>query len=67
MYQDEEVRDLAEGLRETLAFAKECSDLRQINGGPDVIREISRAVLEAASLIDEYAQLPFASQFSFVF
>jgi NACHT domain len=59
MRQDEVVRDLAEGLHDTLAFATECSDLRQIEGATDVIREICRAVLEAASLIDEYAQLSF--------
>jgi hypothetical protein len=60
MRQDEVIRDLAEGLRDTLAFASECSDLRQIKGATDVIREMCRAVLEAASLIDEYAQLSFS-------
>jgi predicted metal-dependent RNase len=60
MRQDEVVRDLAEGLRDTLAVATENSDLRPIKGATDVIREICRAVLEAASLIDEYAQVSFS-------
>ena len=62
MRQDESIRDLAEHLQETLAFANECSDLRQIKGATDVITEMSRAVLEAASLIDEYVQLPFVGE-----
>lgn len=63
MCQDGEIRDLAERLQDTLAFANECSDLHQIRGGTDIIKEIIRAVLEAASLIDEYAQLPFAGRY----
>lgn len=66
MYQDDEIRGLAEGLQDTLALVNECSDLRRIKGATDVISEISRAVLEAASLIDEYAQLSLASQFPFL-
>jgi hypothetical protein len=63
MSQDEDIRDLAEGLQDMLAFANACSDLRQIKGATDVIKEMSQAVLEAASLIDEYTRLPFAGRF----
>lgn len=53
MNQDQVVRELAEDLRDMLAFANECPDLCTINGATDVIREMGRAVLEATSLIDE--------------
>jgi hypothetical protein len=62
MLQDDCIRDLAEGLQDMLAFVNECSDLRPIKGATDVIKEMSRGVLEAASLIDEYAKPSFAGQ-----
>ena len=53
MDQDNQIRDLAEDLRDMLAFANDCPDLCTVKGATDVIREMSRAVLEAASLVDE--------------
>lgn len=57
--QDEEIRDLAQGLQETLAFANQCPDLLQIKGTTNVIEDIGRSILDVASLIDEYAKYPF--------
>jgi hypothetical protein len=59
MRQDQEVRDLAEALKNALALVETCPGLRKINGATDVIQEMGRAAMDAASLIDEYARSPF--------
>lgn len=58
--QDEDIRDLAEGLQQTLSFANQCPDLLHVNGATNIIEEIGRSILDASSLIDEYAKYPFA-------
>jgi hypothetical protein len=67
MREDENIRSLAESMCQTLAFARRCPDLLKIEGITDVIREMSRAVLDAASLIEEYVRLPFVGQHSRLF
>ena len=62
IFRDEVIKDLAEGLQDTLAFANACPDLLKINGSTDVIKELIREVMEAASLIDEYTQQPFVGR-----
>jgi hypothetical protein len=61
--QDDGIKDLAEGLQDTLAFANACPDLLNIMGATDVIKELIREVMEAASLIDEYTRLSFVGRF----
>jgi hypothetical protein len=62
MRQDDDIRDLAECLRETLSLANDCPNLREIKGSTSVIREMGRAVIEATSLVDEYVRLPFLGE-----
>ncbi|KAF8196089.1 ectomycorrhiza-induced ankyrin-domain/NACHT-domain-containing protein [Pholiota molesta] len=59
---DDDVRALAENLRETLGVAKEKPDLLVIEGTDDVIEEIGRTSLKIASLIREYTRLRFAGR-----
>ncbi|KAF9470382.1 hypothetical protein BDN70DRAFT_939763, partial [Pholiota conissans] len=53
---DDNVRDLAESLRELLGTAKECPDLPVIKGTTNVIEEIGRMSLKVTSLIHEYTR-----------
>jgi hypothetical protein len=53
---DNDIRILAETLREMVGVAADCPDLRKVEGSTDVIFEISRASLDVASLIDEYTE-----------
>jgi hypothetical protein len=62
MTQDQQIRDLLEELRDMLAFANDCPDLCKVNGATDVIREMSRAVLEAAALVDERVSSSFGGK-----
>jgi hypothetical protein len=57
--QDDTVRELGIGLRDMLSFANEASDLEQISGGLDVIKEMGLAVQEGAKLIEDYMASPF--------
>jgi hypothetical protein len=59
MVQDETIRTLAEGLREMIGAANKVRDLLVIEGTTNVIEEIGRLSLQAASLIDEYTKLTF--------
>jgi hypothetical protein len=59
MVQDETIRALAEGLREMIGAANKVRNLLLVEGTTDVIEEIGRLSLQAASLIDEYTKLPF--------
>ena len=59
MVQDETIRALAEGLREMIGAANKVRKLLVIEGTTNVIEEIGRLSLQAASLIDEYTKLPF--------
>jgi hypothetical protein len=44
MTQDQQICDLAEELRDMLAFANDCPDLCMVKGTTDVIRGMSQAV-----------------------
>ena len=54
MLHDDSIQDLGDGLRETVAVANERPDLRMIEWSADIIKEMSRAALKVASLIDAY-------------
>ncbi|KIJ07095.1 hypothetical protein PAXINDRAFT_103100 [Paxillus involutus ATCC 200175] len=56
---DDNVRGLAESLRELVGVASDCP-VTEIKGTPGVIESIGRLALEVASLIDEYTKSPFA-------
>ena len=58
--QDNSIRDLAGTLREMLATANKIPDLPVIPNTTDVIVDISRQSLRAASLIHEYSKLSLA-------
>lgn len=61
--QDEDVRGLAESLREVIGTATRCGhDLPVMEGTTNVIEEIGRASLEVASLIDEYTKHSFVGK-----
>ncbi|KIK75059.1 hypothetical protein PAXRUDRAFT_835819 [Paxillus rubicundulus Ve08.2h10] len=55
---DDNVRGLAESLRELIGVASDCP-VAEIKGTPHVIESIERLALEVASLIDEYTKSPF--------
>ena len=59
---DENIRDLAESLREMLGVAKEFPDLPVISSTTNVIEGIGRASLQAATLIYEYTNLSYAGK-----
>ncbi|KAF8838113.1 hypothetical protein BDN67DRAFT_124834, partial [Paxillus ammoniavirescens] len=58
---DDNVRGLAESLRELVGVASDCPVV-EIKGTPDVIKSIERLALEVASLIDEYTKSSFAAR-----
>jgi len=62
MLQDDDVRSLAESLREMVGIAAECPDLLRIHGTTNVIEEIGRVSLQIALLIDECAKLSLMGQ-----
>jgi hypothetical protein len=57
--QDQNMMELAIGMRDMLAFSNETTDLGQIKGGIDVIKEMGIAVKDTCELIQEYMQTPF--------
>jgi hypothetical protein len=59
---DDNVRGLAESLRELVGVASDCP-VTEIKGTPGVIESIERLVLEVASLIDEYTKSSFAGRY----
>jgi hypothetical protein len=52
--QDQAIRELAFSLRDMLAFANMAKDLKEIERGIDVIKEMSYAIQDGAKLITEY-------------
>lgn len=60
MQQDDDIHGLAVDLRDMLAWADQCPDLSIVKNATDIIREMVRAVLEAASIIDERIVSSFA-------
>ncbi|KAH7913199.1 hypothetical protein BJ138DRAFT_1099658 [Hygrophoropsis aurantiaca] len=52
-FQDADVRDLAESLREMICVAHDCPDLREIEGTVNVTEEIGCTALKIAVLIEE--------------
>jgi hypothetical protein len=56
MLQDDDVRSLAESLREMVGVAAECPDLPVVQSTTNVIEEIGRVSLQIALLIYEYAK-----------
>ncbi|KIK76337.1 hypothetical protein PAXRUDRAFT_835399, partial [Paxillus rubicundulus Ve08.2h10] len=58
---DDNVRGLAESLRELVGVASDCP-VAEIKGTPDVIENIERLALEVASIIDEYTKSRFMSR-----
>jgi hypothetical protein len=51
--------ELAFSLRDMLAFANEASDLEQIKGGIDVIKEMGFAIQDGSQLMEDYIKSPF--------
>jgi len=64
MIQDDNVRILAESLREMVGVAAEYPDLLLIHGTTNIIEEIGRLSLQIALLVDECAKLCFIGQLS---
>ena len=62
--QDDAVRGLAESLREMVGIADQHPDLLVVVGIDKVIESIGRVFLQVASVIDEYARLPFIGAYS---
>jgi len=62
MLQDDDVRGLAESLREMVGIAAEHPDLPLICGTTNVIEEIGHLSLQIALLIDECVELSFIGQ-----
>ncbi|KIJ05704.1 hypothetical protein PAXINDRAFT_21060 [Paxillus involutus ATCC 200175] len=59
---DDNVRGLAESLRELVGVAGDCP-VAEIKGTPHVIESIERLVFEVASLIDEYTKSSFMGRY----
>ena len=51
---DGKVRELSIALRDALARARHCRDLKAIPGASNVVKELARLVAQGATLIDEY-------------
>ena len=62
--QDDAVRGLAESLREMVGVADQHPDLLVVVGTDKVTESIGRVFLQVASVIDEYARLPFIGAYS---
>lgn len=60
MQQDDDIHGLAVDLRDMLAWADQCPDSSIVKNATDTVREMVRAVLEAASIIDERIVSSFA-------
>jgi hypothetical protein len=63
MDQDARIKDLSLQLRNVLAYAQECRDLKAIRGGTDTIRDMGRLIVVGASLIDECLRHNFLGEF----
>ena len=61
---DDNVRDIAENLREMLGAANAFPGLPELASTTNVIKEIGRLSLQIASLIHEYAKAPYLGKFS---
>jgi hypothetical protein len=57
--QDRTVGELLVGLQKVLSYAKACCELKGIDGVPNVIKEVGRAVVDGALLVDEYMRSRF--------
>jgi hypothetical protein len=64
--QDNNIRDLSVSMRDMFAFARGVKNLRQLDGGIDVIKEMCLAVQDAASLIQQYMESGFLGTFSYL-
>ena len=64
--QDSNIQNLAVQLRDVLAYAEECRELKAIKGGTDTIREMGQLVVEGGSLIDECMRHGYLREFFFV-
>jgi hypothetical protein len=62
MLQDDDVRILAESLREMVGVAAEYPDLPLIHGTTNIIEDIGRLSLQIALLVDECAKISFIGQ-----
>jgi hypothetical protein len=51
--QDAVIQNLALQLRDILAYAKECHDLKAVKGGTNTIHRMGQLVVQGGSLIDE--------------
>ncbi|KAI0088671.1 hypothetical protein BDY19DRAFT_949151 [Irpex rosettiformis] len=51
---DQQSRELAQELKETLAYAKECRDLEAIPEATDVLLEIAKLVVQSAAAFDAH-------------
>ena len=60
MQQDEALCNLVENLRETVALANVCPNLKKIEGTVDVIKEIGSLTIDISCFIDRYARSSFS-------
>ena len=61
---DDNVRDIAENLREMLGAANAFPGLPELASTTNVIKEIGCLSLQIASLIHEYTKAPYLGKFS---
>jgi len=61
---DENIRDIAENLREMLDAANAFPGLPELASTTNVINEIGRLSLQIASLIHEYTKAPYLGKLS---
>jgi len=61
---DDNVRDIAENLREMLGAANAFPGLLELASTTNVIKEIGRLSLQIASLIHEYTKVPYLGKFN---
>ncbi|KAI0698119.1 hypothetical protein BC835DRAFT_689156 [Cytidiella melzeri] len=59
---DDQARSLAQELQETLAYAKECKDLKAIPGATDVLLEIAKLVVQSAAAFDAHIKHSIATR-----
>ena len=59
---DEALCDLANNLRETVALANLCPDLKRIEGSVDVIKVIGALTIDIACFVDKYARMSFSGR-----
>lgn len=60
---DHSANELAQELKETLAYAKECRNLKAIPEATDVLLEIAKLVVQSAAAFDAHMRYSLTSEF----